>query len=211
MAETGINFTNLRGIRRLMLAKQLIDSETELTYETPVRFAGVKSVGGETEESSATEYYDNQASIVTNAEGADTYPITTSVLEDKIRAIIEGREFDEENGAYLGTPLKRPYMAIGFVAEDTDGNELYYWIYKGKLSGGKENHITKDDGTETTNLEWEFTSIYTNKKFETKNGKQALKFFKVKAGGKVTEDAFFAKVFTPEDLKTLQAAARTKA
>lgn len=202
MPNTGIEFKNLRGVRRLMLATMLTDTTTEMIHNTPVRFAGVRSVGGEAEESSSSEFYDNQANIVVSAEGSDKYPIVTSVLEDKIKAIVEGRMYDEETGAYYGTKLERPYNAVGFVAEDTSGQEYYYWIYKGKFTGGKEAHDTKTDGTDSTNLEWELTSIYSNKEFETPDGKKTMKFFKLKAGGKVTEDQFFDKVFYPEDLKT---------
>lgn len=197
MAETSINFKNLRGVRKLMLATLTTDNDTTLTYDKPIRFAGVREVGGEAEESSATEYYDNQASIVTTAEGADTYTLTTSVLDDVVRAKIEGRKADEETGAYFATPLKRPYVALGFVAEDTDGQEWYYWIYKGKLTGGKESHQTKDDGTETTNLEWELSSIYTQHRFTSANN-EPMKYYKLKAGGSVTEEAFFSKVYDPD-------------
>lgn len=75
-------FRNLRGVRKLMLATLTTDNDTTLAYDTPVRFAGVREIGGEEEESSGTEYYDNQASIVISAEWADTYSVTTSVLDD---------------------------------------------------------------------------------------------------------------------------------
>lgn len=188
---------NLKGIRKLMIAPLTTDTEETLAYATPVRLAGVREVGGETEESTGTEYYDNQASITTTAEGADTYSIITSVLEDAVRAVIEGRKADIEKGAYFGTPLKRPYIAIGFIGEDTNGQEYYYWIYKGKLTGGKEKHITKDDGTETTNLEWEYTSIYTQHRFTVADN-EPMKFYKLKAGGDITEAKFFEKVYDPD-------------
>lgn len=190
-------FRNLRGVRKLMLATLTTDTDTEITYDTPIPFAGVREVGGEEEESSGTEYYDNQPAIVTTAEGADIYSIITSILEDMVRAKIEGRKADEEKGGYFATPKQRPYVAIGFIGEDTAGQEYYYWLYKGKLTGGAESHATKDDGTETTNLEWEYNSIYTQHKF-TSAGNKPLKYFKLKAGGDITEEAFFSKVFDPD-------------
>lgn len=190
-------FKNLRGLRKLMIATLKTDNDTNLEYDTPVRFAGVREVGGEEEESSATEFYDNQASIVTTAEGADTYTLTTSVLEDETRAKVEGRKADSEKGIYFATPKARPYIAIGFIGKDTEGQEWYYWIYKGKLSGGVASHKTEDDGTETTNLEWEYTSIYTQHRFSNADNKP-LKYIKIKAGGDITEDDFFNKVYDPD-------------
>lgn len=202
MAEKENIFKNLRGVRKLMLATLTTDNDTTLAYDTPVRFAGVREIGGEEEESSGTEYYDNQASIVISAEGADTYSVTTSVLDDETRAKIEGRKADTEKGIYFATPKNRPYVAVGFIGEDTEGQEWYYWIYKGKMSGGTESHKTKDDGTETTNLEWEYTSIYTQHRFAGADNKP-LKYVKVKAGGDITEEKFFAKVYDPDAVEAM--------
>lgn len=198
---------NLKGIRKLMVAPLTTDTEETLAYATPVRLAGVKEVGGEAEESTGTEYYDNQASISTTAEGVDTYNMTTSVLEDEVRAVVEGRKADTDKGIYYGSPLNRPYIAVGFISEDTNGQEWYNWIYKGKLTGGKEKHQTKDDGTETTNLEWEYASIYTQHKFKNADNK-SLKFIRVKAGGDITEEQFFASVYDPDKTQTAQAKAK---
>lgn len=194
----GINFKDLRGVRRLTVAPLTKDDDTELTYGAPVPFAGAREIGNEAEESSATGYYDNQAAIVTSSEGADIYSIVCSVLDDSVRATIEGRKFDEATGAYMATPLKRPYVAMGFIGKDTDGVEYGYWVYKCKLTGGAEQHITEDDGTETTNLEYEATSIYTTHTFEKADG-QPLKYYKVSLD-KVEEEKFFEKVADPDTL-----------
>lgn len=191
-------FKNLRGVRKLMIATMKEDTEAKITYDTPEQFAGVREIGGEQEESTATEFYDNQAAITVYAEGADKYKLVTSVLEDKIRAMVEGREYDEATKAYLGTPKEVPYVAIGFIGKDTNGKEFYYWIYKNKLTGGGESHKTEDNGTESTNLEWEANSIYTTHKFAGAKDKP-LKFYKLEAGGTVTEEQFFSKVYTPDE------------
>lgn len=192
----GVNIKELRGIRRLTIAELMEDTAEALTYGTPIPFAGAREIGNEAEESSATGYYDNRAAITTTAEGADVYSIICSVLDDAVRAKIEGRKYDETLGAYMGTRLKRPYIAIGFVGKDTDGKEYGYWVYKTKLTGGAEKHITEDDGTETTNLEYEATSIYTTHTFEKADG-EALKFYKVDLE-KVDEEVFFTKVTDPD-------------
>lgn len=190
-------FRNLRGVRDLKIATLTTDTLEAIAYDKPVQFAGAREIGNEAEESTATEYYDNQASIVTDAEGADKYKLITSVISDEIRAKIEGRKFDETKGAYFGSPKNKPYVAIGFVGTDTDNVDWYYWIYKTKLTGGNETYKSKDDGTDTTNLEWEASSIYTQHKFEEAEDKP-LKFYKMKAGGTVTEQAFFAEVYDPD-------------
>lgn len=193
-----IDFRDLRGIRDLKIALLKEDTSEGLTYETPIEFGGVASISSEANESSGTKYYDNGARIVTTAEGEDTYTLATSVIDDLVRSKIEGRIYDEATGMLIGTPKKRPYVAIGFVAEDTSGNEYGYWILKGKVTGGNETMITKDDGTETNGLEFNYASVYTNKKF-TKGQNQPAKFTKVNLA-KVDETKFFEKVTTPDDV-----------
>lgn len=204
-------FRNLRGIRGLVIATLTTDTLEKLEYGEVMRFAGVKEIGDEPEESTATDYYDNQPAIVIDSEGEDKYKIVTSVLEDKVRAVIEGRKFDETKGAYFGTPKQKPYVAIGFIGEDTDGQEYFYWIYKAKISGGGEQRKTKDNGTDSSGLEWEATSIYTAHKFKdvTGSGDAPLKFYKLKAGGDVTEGKFFEKVYNPDEVVAMKVDAKT--
>ena len=196
-------FKNLRGVRSLHIAKLLTDTVEELTYDTPVKFAGVKSVGNEPEEASATEYYDNQAAIITDSEGADKYGITCSVLEDEVRALIEGRKFNKETGEFMATPTKKPYIALGFIGKDTNNIEYVYWILKGKLAGGGEKYNTTDSGTDSTNLEYEMTSIYPTHTF-TKADNETLKFYKLPLA-KVKETEWFSVVTTPENVKLVEA------
>ncbi len=197
----GVNIRELRGVRNLVIAPLTTDTAETIAYGTVIPFAGAREIGNEVEESSATGFYDNKASIVISAEGADTYSIVCSVLSDEVRATIEGRKYDETTGAYMGTPLSRPYVAIGFIGKDTDGKEYGYWIYKCKLTGGGEKYITEDDGTETVNLEYEATSIYTEHTF-TKADNAPMKYYKAdleKVGG---EAKFFAKVENPDTISS---------
>lgn len=193
-----IDFRDLRGIRDLKVALLKSDTAEELTYETPIPFGGVASVSSEANESSATKYYDNGARIVTTAEGEDNYTLATSIIDDLLRSKFEGRIYDEATGMLIGTPKKRPYVAVGFVAEDTSGNEYGYWILKGKVTGGNETMITKDDGTESNGTEWNYASVYTNHKF-AKAQNQPVKFTKVDLS-KVDETTFFSKVTTPDEV-----------
>lgn len=192
-----MNFRDFRGIEKIKIAVLKEDTKEALTYDTPLDFAGAESLGQELEESTGTRFYDNQAAIVTDAEGADKYKIVTSVLEGKVRAVIEGRKYDEQSNAFFGTPKRKPYVAIGFIAKDTNGDEWYYWVYKTKITGGGETHNTEDDGTETTNLEWEASSIYTQHTFASADDKP-LKYYYVKASETVTEEKFFKTVYDPD-------------
>ena len=193
-------FKNLRGLKNLHVAKMIDDTEESLTYETPLKFAGARELGNEPEESSTTEYYDNQGAIVVDSEGADVYSIVCSVIPDEVRAVIEGRKYDEATGEFMATPTEKPYVAIGFIGTDTNNVDYAYWILKGKLNGGGEKHVTKNDGTDSTNLEYQYSSIYTEHKFEKADSK-SLKYYKVPVSKLNSSDEWFANVTTPENVK----------
>ena len=193
-------FKNLRGIRRLTIAVQTNDTQEEIQYDVPVRFAGAKEIGNEPEESSSTDFYDNKSAIIINAEGADVYSIVCSVISDEVRAVIEGRKFDKTTGEFMAVPTKKPYIAIGFIGTDTSDVDYAYWILKGRLTGGGEKYVTKDDGTDSTNLEYEYTSIYTEQEFEKANN-QPLKYYKVPLSKLNNENEWFENVTTPENVK----------
>lgn len=197
-----MDFRDFRGIEKIKIAVLKTDTKESLAYDTPMDFAGAESLGQELEESTGTRFYDNQAAIITDAEGADKYKIVTSVLEGKVRATVEGRKYDEENNAFFATPKAKPYVAIGFIAKDTKGDKWFYWIYKTKITGGGETHNTEDDGTETTNLEWEASSIYTQHTF-TSAGNKPLKYYCAKESDTITEEKFFKAVVDPDKALTM--------
>lgn len=194
----GINFKEIRGIRDLVFAELLTDTKEAITYDTPFAFAGIREVSGETNESTASSFYDNASRIVKTAEGEDTYGLITSVPEDSVKAKTEGRVYKEEKGHFIATPKNSPYMAMGFVAKHTDGKEYGYWIMKGKLTGGNETIITEDDGTESNGLEYSYASVYTNHVF-TEAENKPVKFHKVDLS-LVDEETFFSKVTTPDEV-----------
>ena len=194
-----LEIKDLKGIRSLHIAALVSDTVEEIAWDTPVRFAGAQEVSNETEEDSAAKYYDNVPAIVSDAEGADIYNIICSVVPDPVRAVIDGRVYDEASGSFLGTPKKKPYIALGFIGTDTSGADHAYWVYKGKMAGGSETYATKDDGTDSNGQEFEYTSVYTNHKFTKLANGQPLKFWKYPLA-KTTEEAWFASVQTPDTL-----------
>lgn len=193
-----LEFRDLRGIRDVVIAPLTTDTKEELTYGDVTPFVGAESLSSEVNESSGTKYYDNAPRIITNAEGEDNYTLTSSQVDDSTRATVEGGKYDQTLGMYVATPKKRPYVAFGFVAEDTNGKEWGYWVLKTKISGGAESHNTKNNGTDSNGLEWNIASIYTNHVFEKADGKPA-KYCKVDLS-KVDETVFFSKVTNPDEV-----------
>lgn len=212
-----MEFNEYRGVRGLVVAEVTKDDSTGYVADSWEELSGVQAIAVAKNESSETHYYDNQAAIVIDAEGADEITLTVSVLANKTRAKLDGVDYDEATDTIINTPKKRKYFAIGYIGEKTDGTEEFNIVYKGKFSGGGETHQTKDDGTEATNVEYTFTAIHTAAKIYTKadGTKSSAKSIKTTASATVTEAKVFGafedgvstvKPLTPDEIKALKTA-----
>lgn len=191
-----------RGVEDLVYTE--IIEDTEEGYETGEikSFAGVAEIGKTTSTDSSVKYYDNKAMIVINSEGADDVTLTVSVLSLKVQADINGKTFDEETGAMIGTPREQKYFAIGYKTKGTDGKYRYVWRHKGTFGIPEEVVKTEDDGTESTNMQVPFTGIYTTHKFDVKGKKTGIKDIVIDERYPGADlSTFFATVMTPEKLK----------
>lgn len=190
-----------RGIRNLVAAELKEDTSASLTYDTPFPIAGVSELTRETETSNETKYYDNKPSIVIDGSGADTVNVNTSAVPYDVNARITGQKYDENTGMLIEGNPRPPYLAIGYVTEDTNGEEYFVWRLKGKFTKPSETHKTKDNGTDANGQELTYTGVSTEKRFATNDNEGAMAIVvKAKTYG-MTEEEFFAKVQTPDDIK----------
>lgn len=199
-----LKFSEYSGIRNLVIAELIDeiqeDGNTKEVYGEVQPLSGVQQVSGEVNEATETHYYDNMSAIVVDSEGDDVYTIVVSVPNKKTRALIEGTTYDEKTGALIGTKKKKKYFALGYIANRTDGIEEYNWIYKGKFAGGAKKHETTKNGTDTTNMEYTYTSIHTSTKFGEFGN---CKYLSVDNDGKADLTTFFDKVTTPDILQAV--------
>lgn len=187
-----------RGVRDLVAAILETDG-TELKYKEVFPVAGVAELSKAVANSSEAHYYDNVPAIVIDSVGADEVTCSTSAIPLDVLAKITGQDYDEDTQTFIEGEAVRPYLAIGYITEDTDGNEIFVWRFKVKASIPDSAHKTKDDGTEANGQEVVFTGVNTAHKF-TATGKSA-KAINHKKSDIITEAEFFAEVTDIDKLK----------
>ena len=193
--------TEYRGIRDLVAAELLTDTSTELTYGEVFPIAGIAELSRTTENSSETHYYDNIAAIVIDSVGADEVTCNCSAIPLDVLSKLTGQYWDEATQTFIEGEADRKYYAIGYITENTSGEEIFVWRHKVKCSIPDSTHSTKNDGTDANGQELVFTGINTTHKF-TKTGKTA-KAINHKASDLVTEAAFFESVMDIDKLTAL--------
>ena len=197
-----------RGCRRLVYARVITDTADGMTFGEVKPFAPVQKIQRNISRSSATTYYDNAAANTITAEGAEVNSFVVGVPDDSVLADVEGKFYDPDNKIYSDSPLSDAYYAVGYVLGEKgdEENEQFCWKLKGTFQVQATEHNTEDDGTDTTNMTIDFTSVYPIAEF-THGGKGGQggksKGVRIKKNDNVmTEDAFFAKVQTVDDVYT---------
>lgn len=195
-----------RGCRNLVFAEIVTDdndAEGGYTTGTVKALAPVGEISKTVETSSEAKYYDNVAAIIINSEGSDTVTFTIAIPSDQVLAEITGRTYDASKKAFIESPRKNKYFAVGYViGEVGEGEEeRFVWRYKGTFNIPDETSATKDNGTASNNMSLVFTGIYTEHEFTNGGGtgvKSQAKSMFIRSGGTVTETNFFKQVYTPD-------------
>jgi phi13 family phage major tail protein len=193
-----------RGIRNLVAAEVLEDSDTTFSCGTPFAVAGVSELGRTTEAASETHYYDNAASVVIDSVGADTVSVNTSAISFDVLSKITGQKYDATRGMFVEGPRTSKYYAIGYITEKTDGTEVFVWRLKGKFNIPDSSHGTKSNGTDAKGQALVYTGINTTHKFSNNENKTAKAVNIDTSVNAQTETTFFSTVQTPD---TVEAAA----
>ena len=208
-------YADYRGLRNLVAAKILKDNGTEYEADFWHELEGAVSCSVEGEESTTSYYRDDNAVKNVSTEAADTATVNMDVLANKVRAWLEGRTYSETNDVYIKTPKKVEKFAFGFIGGKDDGTEEAVIIYCTTVTGGNQEHNTKDDGADVTTVEYVFTGVYTKTKFEVGEAtKQPVKSLSVPLTDVVTEAKLFGeftdgistvKPLTPDAIIALKA------
>jgi len=194
-----------RGIRGLVGAEVLADNGDEITFGTPFPIAGTSELSKETDSSSEAHYYDNIPGVVIDSVGSDTIGVNVSAVPLSVISKITGQKYDEATGTLIEGVAIAPYLAIGYITDDTDGNEVFVWRMKGKFARPGSTHATKDNGTGANGQTLNYTGISTTHKFVANDNKGASGINCPSATCGKTESEFFAKVQTPDDIITANA------
>lgn len=154
-----------RGVDNFHFARVIQDDENGYVCSAPIHIP-VQEVGKSTDSSSEAHYYDNKAMIVVNSESADTITLTLAVPSLQQLADLIGKSFDSTTGMMVDSPRQNNYYAIMYRTKGTDGKYRYVSRLKGQFNIPEETVTTENDGTDTSNVEIEFTGIFTEHEFE---------------------------------------------
>lgn len=190
-----------RGVRGLVAAEVLTDTKDSYVVGEVFDVCGAAEISKATESASDTHYYDNQAAIIITSTGADTITINGSAIPYDVLAKITGQTYDSDKGLFIERERDVKYFALGYITEDTDGNERFIWRQKGSFSIPTETSATKNAGTDANGQELTYTGINTQKTYSIDGKNRTIKAVNVNTGvNPVDETNFFSTVQTPDSI-----------
>lgn len=200
----GNPIVEFRGASGLVYAEVTVDDAENFSTGTVKPLAGLATVTKAANSSDEAHYYDNIPAIVITSDGADTITLNVSAIPLDVQADIYGEYYDPDLGMLVEQEREPKYFALGYITENTAGQEIYVWRLKGRFGVADETSSTKNDGTDANGQELTFTGIKTTHKF-TKTGKSSSGIV-VNTGLNLADvDGFFDSVQTPDTVQPITA------
>ena len=192
-----------RGVKGFVAAEVLTDDNGADGYTTgtPFPVAGISEIAKTRDSTSEAHYYNNIPAIVITGESPDSITINSSLIPLDALAKITGQKYDATTGTLIEGERKVKYFAIGYITEDTNGDEVYVWRLKGTFNYPGETNSTKNDGTDANGQEIVYTGIQTVHEFAKNEGRGARAVNVEAAKNLVDLTNFFDAVQTPDTIE----------
>ena len=146
------------GLKNLVIAPVLTDTEESTTYDTLQKVAGaIEASITPANTDPDVQYYDDVEGDVLYPDPELTFRTRLADIPLSIQEMIFGNEIDD-NGVLIRTATDKPgYFAVGFKSEKANGKFRFVWLYKVRAKPVTENYATKEGSTitrQTGEVEW---------------------------------------------------------
>ncbi|MDD3212078.1 MAG: hypothetical protein PHY64_00260 [Eubacteriales bacterium] len=118
------------GMREMVYAKVLTDTEAGATYDTVKRLQGVQALNFTPQSNQTQSYGDDGTFCIVNANGDADGEVDVNTIPDEMSVDWFGHKLDA-NGALVKSPDDQVNdIAIGFRAAKSTGGDKLVWLYK---------------------------------------------------------------------------------
>lgn len=141
----------LVGIEKLYYAPITADTESELTFETPVYLAGVKEINIKPKQNTEKNYAENKLwDQETVLEEVEVEINITDLTSEQLSKLL-GHTLASEGGVYAKSDDSAPYVAILYKANKSNKKMRYGVLYKGKFTLPEDSAKGQEEKVEYQN------------------------------------------------------------
>ena len=201
-----MSFILKRGLSNVFAAEVITDTAEKFETGTPFHLIPAGEMTRSVENDKTNVYFDNVVFYASGMEGATEVTITGAALRPADVAKLLGKHIDEATGAVLDTgEYTEKYWAVGGETENSDGTKEYFWFLKGTFAAPEQNDKTKDDSTDTNDMELVYSAIQTQHLFAVGNDEKPMKrvVIDTETSELLADQSWTKQVVTPDNLATV--------
>ena len=201
-----MSFILKRGLSNVFAAEVITDTAEKFETGTPFHLIPAGEMTRSVENDKTNVYFDNVVFYASGMEGATEVTITGAALRPADVAKLLGKHIDEATGAVLDTGEDtEKYWAVGGETENSDGTKEYFWFLKGTFAAPEQNDKTKDDSTDTNDMELVYSAIQTQHLFAVGNDEKPMKrvVIDTETSELLADQSWTKQVVTPDNLATV--------
>jgi len=133
------------GLRDIYFAPIIEDTETETTYDDPIRIGRAMQANIQPQYNYADLRADDGVAETAEARGVTTVTVGVDDISKEAQAIIFGMEINEDGVLIDSQDDRPPYGALMFRSEKANGAYRYVVLYKGKFTPPEKEYETKQE------------------------------------------------------------------
>lgn len=183
--------TPIVGLEKLYVAEIIKDNITEINFDVPKYFAGVKDIGIKPKVTSDEFYAENKLWMSETTLSSIDVEIDIADLEEDEEAFLLGHKIAAEGGIIYNEDDKAPEVAILFKSNKGNGKARYTVLYRGTFSVADEQYKGKEGKAnfQSKKLKATFAPLKNNGMWK----------YKVDEERGMTDEKFFESVIIPTE------------
>lgn len=195
MSEVNKSYS-LIGLKNLVIAEVLTDTETETTYDAVMPVTGaIEATVSPQNTDPDVQYADDVEYDFVQPDPEITFTTKMADIPLNIQSKIFANKLDK-NGVLVRSSDDKPgYFAVGFQSEKADHSYRYVWLYKVRAKPMEESYATKEGTSlnrQTGSVEWTAVKRTSDKLY------QAIADEGINGFTKEMGATFLATVYAPE-------------
>jgi len=156
------------GVDNVYYALVTQDDDDAYAAGTPIKLTQTMELKGTTEIDSQTQWADNAAHDVVDAEGNTNFEVIAPNIGEDVAAILLGEVHDVATGRVFddADPTQAPYFALGYRFKKRNGSYRYRWYLKCRATKPDEEAQSESDKVNLKTTTLKITAVKTNYKFD---------------------------------------------
>src|SRR5699024_7493414 len=155
------------GLKDIYFAPIDEDTETETTYDEPIRIGRAMQANIQPQFNNAELRADDGVAETAEARGVTNVTVEADDIDKEAQSVIFGKKVNDDGVLMDSQDDRPPYGALMFKSEKANGSYRFVVLYKGKFTPPEEDYETKQEtpAFQTPTIEGRFLARRSDGRF----------------------------------------------